>query len=184
MASFASIRESAQSGDYFKFEKGENRIRLLTELEPVAKYFDPVSKKSVVMALKGAPSTLNGIKCNIRYVCFVADQKNGSAICLAELPGSVAKQISDLQTDSEWSFADLPPYDLKVTKTGDGMETRYTTLPSKSEAALPKSAQEDFKKKDPITEIVKKMIEKSGGQSVVSDIEDDIMNQPQPWENQ
>jgi hypothetical protein len=47
---------------------------------------------------------------------------------------SVFNQIAELSQDEDWG--DPTTYDIKITRTGKGMETRYSVVPSPSKGTL------------------------------------------------
>jgi hypothetical protein len=116
-----------QSKSYFKFEKGDNRIRILTAGEVLAiHFFGAGIKASTCYGVeKGCPfhgenATKNKegkeIKPVIRYTCYVLDVNDkDEKIQLADLPYSVIKQVGEYQSNEDYSFDSFPmPYDITV----------------------------------------------------------------------
>mgnify|MGYP001575312067 CR=1 FL=1 len=112
--------------NYFRFQKGENRIRILTAGEIIATHFfgKGVKPSTCYGEDKGcpfhgenAPKDENGKekKLAIKYSCYVLNVKEG-IIQLADLPYSVIKQIGEYQNNVDYSFDSFPmPYDVTIT---------------------------------------------------------------------
>jgi len=115
---------------YFKFTKGDNRLRILTKGEILAThFFGKGVKASTCYGIekgcpfhgKGAPKDDKGVekKPSIKYVCYVL---NGTEIQLADLPYSVIKQVGEYQTNIDYQFDDFPmPYDITVKFNPDSL---------------------------------------------------------------
>lgn len=124
--------------NYFKFENGDNRIRVLTSGAVIATHFltgqGTVAPKITPQGMKasvcygedrGCPfhgdnAPLNAkqqeAKPSLRYTCYVIDRNDEeNRIQLADLPYSVIKQIADYQDNVDYAFDSFPmPYDVTV----------------------------------------------------------------------
>jgi len=118
--------------NYYKFEKGDNRIRVLTAGEVIATHFFGKGVKATTcygvekgcpFHGAGAPKGTDGKekKPSIKYTCYVMDRNDvNNKIQLADLPYSVIKQIGDYQADVDYSFESFPmPYDVTVKYNPD-----------------------------------------------------------------
>lgn len=106
-----SLYEPKEGGLYLKLKSGEPvTLRVLT--------LDPVASKD-----KWG---------NTRYA-FVVWNWNENRAQILQKGGSVLKQLVEIHRDD--SFDALNKIDIKVTVTGEGLETRYSILP------LPKARQ-------------------------------------------
>lgn len=111
---------------YYKFERGDNRMRILTEGEVLATHFFGKGQKASTCygADKGCP--FHGVGApkddkgkekspSIKYVCYVVNKRDGETIQLADLPYSVIKQVGDYQDNIDYAFTSFPmPYDITV----------------------------------------------------------------------
>ncbi len=131
--------------NYFKFENGDNRIRILTEGSIIAThFFGKGVKASTCYGMdKGcpfhadkAPKDDKGLpkKPSIKYTCYVVDIKDSTrSIQLADLPFSVIKQIGELQSNIDYSFDRFPiQYDITVRydKDSNSPNDMYKVIPS------------------------------------------------------
>jgi hypothetical protein len=156
-------------GDYFKFEKGENKIRVLTTWDPLATHFVKIGGKDIAHVCfgkeegcpyhgEGAPLDEKGNpkKPSVKFVTYICDRKDGDQIKLADLPYTVVKAIVALQKDEEYNFDDLPmPYDLKITYDPDQSgSAMYNVLPSSKRDPLPDFVIDGMINKKHVTKIV------------------------------
>ena len=113
--------------NFFKFEKGDNRLRILTEGEVLAThFFGKGVKASTCYGIaegcpfhgEGAPKDAKGMekKASIKYTCYVVNVNDkDETIQLADLPYSVTKQIGEYQTNIDYAFDSFPmPYDVTI----------------------------------------------------------------------
>lgn len=110
--------------NYFRFEEGDNRIRVLTAGEVIATHFFGKGQKASTCygQDKGcpfhgdkAPKNEKGQerKASIKYTCYVMDKDE--FIQLADLPYSVIKEIGEYQQNVDYAFDAFPmPYDVTV----------------------------------------------------------------------
>ena len=112
---------------YFKFEKGDNRIRILTEGEVIAThFFGKGQRPSVCYGVeKGCPfhgerapkdDKGNEKKPSLKYTCYIIDKRDAEEkIQIADLPYSIIKQVGDYQENIDYAFTSFPmPYDVTV----------------------------------------------------------------------
>lgn len=143
------------STNFFKFQNGDNRIRLLTAGSVIATHFFGKGQKAHTCygIEKGcpwhgdkAPRTKDGgeQKPSIKYTCYVlADGK----IQLADLPYSVIKEIGLLQTNEDYSFDSFPmPYDVtvKFNKESGSPNDMYKVIPSPKRIEIPDDIKEQL----------------------------------------
>lgn len=133
---FKDIELNEGSGDYLKLQKGENRVRIVSAPIAVWTSFnsgavgdEPKTQKFMTEeAVKEfnakVPKERQAKK---RYAMWVLDRATDE-ILLAEFGTSIMKGIKTLATDSDYGFEGLPPYDIKITKAGDGLDTEYSVL--------------------------------------------------------
>lgn len=125
------------SSDYFQFEKGENKIRILTHPgeATLGIHFFGKGEKAVVCIGKdeGCPYHKEGDNNpSVKLVSYVIDRKDEN-IKLAELPLSVGYALNDLQEDSDYQFSDFPmPFDVKIIHDPDNQDpkAKYRLLAS------------------------------------------------------
>lgn len=115
------------SADYMKFQKGENKFRILSK--PIIGWLDWKDKKPYRFPMKNKPSQPMGDQAIKHFWAFIVyDHTNPGVKILEITQASIQTAIAGLSKDEEWGAPF--EYDIKVTKTGDGLETEYTTTPS------------------------------------------------------
>ena len=109
---------STGSDDFFQFEEGVNRLRILYQPKVIALHFTVEGQKPTVCVGIDEGCTLHGEsmkKPAIKLATYVLDRKDNK-VKLAELPLSLSYSLNDLQQDSDFSFEGFPmPYDVKIT---------------------------------------------------------------------
>jgi hypothetical protein len=112
---FAAARKQAESkgvlgsGDYFKLQEGDDKIRLMSEcLEHPGEY-------------QGKPT--------FKWLCYVLDRRDGR-IKPFFMAHTIYKQIEALQQDSDYAFDEVPmPYDITIkAKNAGKKEVEYAVI--------------------------------------------------------
>lgn len=185
----AQERYGAGAGgdSYFKFKKGENRIRILEEGEMLATHFVG-GKGYTCFGVKegcphhgeGAPRNEDGSpkKPSVKLITYVLDRgEKDQKPKQAEIPYSVIKQINTFATKKDYAFTSFPmPYDMMVDydpKAGPG--DMYKAIPSATRDEIPGEVIEEMSKVQRISQIVvkkKARAQKAAGITVDLDEED------------
>jgi len=113
---------SSGESSFMKFQKGENRFRILEK--PVLGYLYWQDDKTPVR-IKEASEAPAGEKPKHFWQLPVYNDGNVKVLDISQ--STVQKQLTDLDRNSEWG--NLSEYDVIVTKSGDGMDTTYTVTP-------------------------------------------------------
>ena len=92
-------KEFELGGSYFKFEEGDNKIRILTMWEPLATHFVDAGRKTIAHVCfgkdKGCPYHDEGAPLDekgnpkspsVKFVTYICDRKDGDKIKVADLP--------------------------------------------------------------------------------------------------
>jgi hypothetical protein len=153
-------------GDYFKFEDGDNKIRILTMWEPLATHFIKIGTKINAHVCygkdKGCPYHDEGAPLDekgnprtpsVKFVTYICDRKDGDKIKVADLPYTIIKKVAGLQQDEDWQFDSFPmPYDLKITyDSAESGSAMYSVTPSPNKNPLPDFVTDGMiNKKEPI----------------------------------
>lgn len=105
------------NSDFFSFEEGVNRMRILVQPKVIAYHFPPQGKPDVCVGIDEG-CTHHGAdakKPTIRLCTYIIDRKDNK-VKFAELPLSISYSLNDLQEDEDFAFDDFPmPYDVKIT---------------------------------------------------------------------
>lgn len=158
---------SAPSSDWFSFEEGDNKVRILTPMPPVAEHFKagycvghgncPECEKTVTD--KDGKEKPN--KPSVKYLCYVLDYKDNK-VKLAKFPYVIFSAIKDMKDSEEYAFDDMPmPYDLIIKATDAGTtKVKYTVMAGRSNSDVSEETLEKLSKMTPPDEIKAKMREK------------------------
>lgn len=121
-----TIKELNLNSDsmYLKLEQGENPLRIVSHFVENMRTYDDGSKK-------------------LQWSCYVLDRADDSKVKIATFGKSIMKQIQELAMSAEYGYDELPPYDMTVTRTGTGMETRYAVLAARKDTPLTQEEQEE-----------------------------------------
>jgi hypothetical protein len=117
------------NSNYMKFEKGENRFRILSR--PIIGWEDWTDDKKPVRFLPNQkpdkPINANRpIKFFWAMVVFNWFKNDIQILQITQR--SIQDSIEKLAKDSDWGNPFF--YDIKVSRSGDGMETEYTVNPA------------------------------------------------------
>src|SRR5437867_4310810 len=137
--------------DYFKFEDGDNKIRILTMWEPIATHFVQDGRKTVPHVCygkdkgcpyhdEGAPLDENGNPKNasVKFVTYILDRRDHK-IKVADLVYTIVKKVVALQGDDDWQFDTFPmPYDPKINFDSNAAgSAMYSVTPSPNKEPVP-----------------------------------------------
>jgi len=126
---------------FMRLQKGENRFRFLGK--PVMGYQYWQDDK-VCVRIRTANEAPTGEKPQHFWEMPVWCDNMVKVLSITQK--TVQKQLVDLERNSEWG--NLAAYDVIVTRSGDGMETSYTTTPCPKSSLLAEAKKEydEFKK--------------------------------------
>ena len=115
-------------GGYMKLEDGENKFRILSK--PVIGWLDWDDKKPVRFGFKYKPEKPISKDQPIKHFwAFIVWNYKAKEIQILEITQATIQQaVQSLSKDEEWGAPFF--YDIKVNKTGEKKETKYSTNPS------------------------------------------------------
>lgn len=100
-------------------------------------------------------------KARVQFMVRVIDRADGQ-VKLLTYGATVQSQISKLSKSEEYSFDDLPSYDMTINKSGKDLDTKYTVLPARNDTKLTEEEEKMIKDEvRPIKEIIDAMKKKS-----------------------
>lgn len=115
------------SNNYFKIQQGENRIRILSQ--PVFGWEDWHDKKPVRYRMNEKPNKSFDPKKPIKHfwAFIVFNYREEQVQIMQVTQATIRKSLEALCRDKDWGapFA----YDIKITKSGEGVDTEYTVNP-------------------------------------------------------
>lgn len=121
--------------NYYKFQEGNNRIRILTEGKVFGQHFVGNKFSTCYGKDKGCPFHYSDedSKMSTKFVCYILDLNDKEQkIQLADLPYSVIKQVGSYQENPDYAFDSFPmPYDITVKYDSKAAPAnKYQVMPS------------------------------------------------------
>lgn len=115
------------SNYYMKLVEGENRIRIMSK--PVMGWEDWHDRKPVRYAMDKKPLKSFDPKKPVKHFwSFIVFNYNEEQIQIMHITqGTIRKSLEALCKDKDWGSPYA--YDIKIMKTGDGIETEYAVNP-------------------------------------------------------
>jgi hypothetical protein len=126
------------TGNYFKFEEGENNFRVLSDAITGFEYW---TKDNKPIRSKNWPDSTPNIKPDqlVKHfwalVVWNCDEEKVQILEIAQK--GIMNAITALINNKKWGDPKL--YDLTVNRTGEGLDTEYTVTPN-PKSDLPKKA--------------------------------------------
>lgn len=114
-------------GNYLKFKDGETRFRILSK--PVIGWLDWEDKKPLRFRMNEKPAKPVDPKKAIKHfwALVVWDYSENKIKVLEITQSSIQSAIQSLTKDEDWGSPF--EYDIKVNRTGQDLETKYTVNP-------------------------------------------------------
>ncbi len=113
------------AGKYFKFEEGDNRIRILSK--PVLGWVD-WDEKNPVRTKDKPEHPVNPKKPAKHFWAFVIwDYRDKSLKVMEITQATIQDSIIALHNSEDWGVP--TNYDLNINRTGKEMETKYNVIP-------------------------------------------------------
>lgn len=126
-------------GNYLKFQDGKNKLRVLSSAITGWEYWNkenkPIRSKTPFQGIPADAKVENGKPIKPRHFwAFVVYNYDAGAVQIAQITQKgIQDDLRALIEDDTWG--DPTAYDLTITKSGSGFDTKYTVMPSpKSEA--------------------------------------------------
>ena len=133
---------SSGANDWFKLVEGDNRIRIMSWLEPLGNHFskNPANYSGICIGKENClgckqaesePDEKKKNKVQVKFLCWVLDLKDNK-LKLAKFAYKVMQQLQAYQTNPEWQFNEMPmPYNVNINAKGAGTTTVvYTVMPT------------------------------------------------------
>lgn len=118
-------------GHYMKLKDGENRFRILSRT-PLLGWLDWTKEKKPIRFAMDAPpeAPINPARPIKHFWAMLVWNYATRSIQIIEITqSSIQKKLKALATDIDWG--DPREYDIKIVRSGSGMETEYAVTPGK-----------------------------------------------------
>lgn len=153
------------SGNWMKLKDGSNKVRIVSDFADygIHSIKDNGKYRSEVCIGKdnGCYYCSQGSPVKVQFLGWVIDRADNQ-VKLLRIGWVIASQIKAYQESEEYGFKDLPPYDIDIVRSGEGLDTDYNVIPARKDTPLTPEEEEMIAKvvKDP-REIIDKMKEKA-----------------------
>jgi len=137
--------------DWLNLEDGDNKVRIVSNFIDYGSHYNQQTKKSVICVGKeSCEMCQQGDKPRVQYLGWVIDRKD-KKLKLLRIGHQIFKQIGDYAMNEEYAFTGIPDYDITINKTGQGLGTDYTVIPSRKNTELTEKEKKEIeeKMKDP-----------------------------------
>jgi len=149
-------------GDYFKFPDGESCIKIVSLPYELTQHFVQGDRSYACLGAEGGCKfCLAGAEPETKFLYRIIDRADGK-LKVAEVGWSIVGAIKDFRDSNEYGFdTDCPPWDVIVTRTGQGLKTRYTVHASRKDTPLTKAEQKLIDEAGDLDELVTKKRERA-----------------------
>ena len=158
----------SEKSDWFKFSEGDNRVRIMSWLEPLGSHYSKNPElysgicigKDHCTGCKEAEAETDDKKKNkvqVKFLTWILDYKDNT-LKLAKFPYKVMTALQVFQGNPDYVFSEMPmPYDITINAKNAGKtDVIYTVMPTK-ERPLPADVLEKHAKNGTPAEIKEKM---------------------------
>lgn len=125
------------SGKWLKLVEGDNKVRIVSQIEDFGSHFIPGPKpRSVVCIGKDTCPYCNiGEKASVKFMVYAIDRKDG-LVKILQFGYTIFKQYKDYALSEDYGFEVIPDYDMNIKRTGTGKETEYNLIPARKPSEL------------------------------------------------
>lgn len=144
-------------GKFLKLKQGENKLRIVSEVEVYGKHYSTAGGKAItcIGKDKGCMGCDAGNESKPQWSCYAIDRTD-EKIRIWEFGYTIFQKIQKLAKSAEYGFENLPNYDITITKEGEGLDTEYDVIPSRKDIALTEEEKEAIAVLIPIADIIAK----------------------------
>ena len=157
-----TMKKYGGNSDWLVPKVGDNKVRLVTNFIDYGNHYIEEEKKSYICIGKeeGCAYCHEGLTPSPQFLGWVIDRTDNK-LKLFRIGYQIASQIAAFKKSEEYSFDELPPYDMIVHRDGEGKGTKYTVIAARENSELTKEEKFDIEQnaKDP-EEIIKSMKDK------------------------
>lgn len=134
MSTFKDVSTGSNSSIYLRLADGATKIRIVSDPLKIWVSFDRASKKA--KKYLDEKIARDDAEAKPRWAFWCIDRTDGK-FKMAEVGASIIKKIQVLALDGDFGFENIPPYDLKIMRTGSGLGTEYDVLQLPPSALTP-----------------------------------------------
>lgn len=133
-------------GQFLKLEKGKTTLRIVSSAVVGWVGWDRSGDKPSPVRSKDknelARFDTKEDRVKHFWLCAVLDRDNDDIVLWEITQSTIQKSLNALISDPDWGMPD--EYDISITRTGDGLETSYTVMPSPKKPLKLSPEQQDM----------------------------------------
>jgi len=157
----------ASTSDFFKFPTGKSRVRILTDFMKVESIYQGEYPNTKYLGIKTADRVIKeGETVSSQawaWALVRGEDGFGDELKIVQFGKALIEALINLKSDPDYAFESFPmPYDITVHNTGSG-PTRYSITAARQNTEVTEREMEALNKKQPIHEIVAKIVAKQNG---------------------
>lgn len=154
------VKETKSTGsDFYKFEKGDVKMRILTELFKVEQVWEGEYPNSIPKGIKVSGQIIKAgesVNASGWAWCLIRGIKD--ELKIVKFPMGLIGNIAKLKSTEDYAWDDMPmPYDITIHNKGGG---RYLITPARENEEVDTDVLADLEEKSSIAEIVQKIKDK------------------------
>lgn len=189
----AAEKHGIGGGDWMKLQAGDNKIRIISEMEDYGTHYDKEEKKFTTClgsenceicqkrnsmindGVEQDSKEVTALKPRVQFLFWVIDRADNK-VKLLKAGYTIVKQIGEFAKNEEYKFDIVPDYDITIRKVGEKLDTEYTIIPARKSTKLTEKEEALIKEKmtrSPmeIVERMKKKVSAKGGEEDI-DVKD------------
>lgn len=163
VAEMYGISGGGNDEGWLSLKEGDNRVRIVSEYEPLAKHWSAKKGTICIGKDKGCVfcSSEDSEKPSVKFLMWVIDRTDGK-LRIGEFGWSIVNTLREFQEDPEYHFENLPPFDVNIRKTVKNggkqpSDTEYSVIASRTNTELSPEEIEAVGKLNTIKSIVDTM---------------------------
>lgn len=157
---WGNLSEEANTGsdaNFMKLQDGDNQVRIVSSPAKLfihwEKDVDGKWHKIVCNGTSTCPICQKGIAPKARFLMNVLDRKDDNKVKLLEVGATIAAQLGALVKDPD--YGSPVNYDIKIAKSGSGLNTTYSVTPRPKKTPLTDEEKEAVNAAPKIEDVMK-----------------------------
>lgn len=150
---------SGNNANFMRLNDGENQLRIVSGVAKLYVHFEKDINggwhKIICNGTNTCPICQKGIRAQKKFCFNVIDRKDENKVKILEAGSSIASQLGDLAKDAD--YGSPLEYDIKIGKTGKGLNTNYTVTPRPKKAPLTEEEKEAVAAAPKVEDVMKVM---------------------------
>lgn len=138
-------------GGWMQLKEGDNKVRIVSNFVSYGFHFMGKGNPSLTcLGKEQCEQCQVNKKPRVQFIGWVIDRID-SELKVIRVGYQIYSSIGKFAESDEYAFDELPPYDITINATGEGLERKYTAMPARQNTDLTNDEKLaiDEKVKDP-----------------------------------